>query len=795
MPRLWRVLRRRSSPYRSPHGLSSLATIAMLVVACPPSGAQAPADRAALEQRLVAIAAVAPSSASNDIPAIAAALDLASARTGNPTTRQLQVAMDRLDGLAARWTDWPWPRIAQAMVVKRLAQDGAHLLPFGGMHEGESFAQAHFRFLLDAVERDPEYPFAHSLAARSLEVLGERHLLGSERNLLERLLRSRSTNPLVSVVQARQLRASGQRAEALLELQAAVERGVDTGLAQLELARTLRGLGRRLEAREAYFAGLRHASSLSRDAYRHDLARVVHPDSLAGFADAPDDDLHDWVVAFWARRDAEAANLPGERLDEHLSRWVVAHSVFKLHNPWRRTQYDRVEQQFEGLAVNCIGTDPAFFEELWELEPSRRDDVRWDELLLDHRGVTLIRHGRPFARIAHARRPLGGGDRGSMASRVFREGLEIGDDHEATERFFSNTRYESWLMRIDDRWRFLHFQPSGALGDYAATTLATFLPADHWDYEALSNVMEDYREAARRLSSRTIPTYELVNGLWKITDAPGNCLGPVLPLIRQDRVNAHHAVARDTDTPRIIEDLDASIGMFGISNTGGPGAGEVVAVVAIPPGNLDELVKRSAELPVRLSRYSEGGGLHVLDTVLSLDRVVGTDAFGLLRVPSRQGAHTVGILVKSAAEGRGSYRVRTEVPVLGGEEFDLADLLLGRPDLPGSVSFASSAFPLSPYGIWPGSLPLMIGFQVRGVPVAEEFVLEVTVQPQGRGARGRDIRVRSRQQSTGPVSEHVVQLGLERLESGVYDVAVAVEYGGKRASRIRTIGVDGSNRR
>lgn len=756
------------------YGSRLMAFLVTAVAFCTPLTAQSFDIRAALETALADGGRLQLPPDAPEGAILARSISQLNSRT-MPATAELHWYFEGLEAMAARHGNWPWPILLEAAMLRRLALSGQQLLPFPGVAEGLSWSEAYFQKLLGAVKRDPSYRHARAMALDALELVGERVLGDDERELIKRELAHADPLPMAFVIQSRQERQAGRIDQSLRWLERIPDDGaVDRGILGLEKARTLRGLGRREEGRDAYFAGLRSLSELGRDAYRHDLARVLHPDSLAVFDSVATGLLEEFLRGFWAERDAVGANLPGERLDEHLQRWVIAHNVFRLHAPERRTQYKTLAP---ATAHDCIGPERDFLDLLWRLQPARTGDTRWEEQLLDHRGLVLLRHGRPYARVIGS---VPGKPLGSLESRIIRFGLELGDDHELSERHFFAVMNESWLMRLHGRWRFLFFRP-GQLGRYAPTTMDSFLPAVHWDYETLSVLISDYSEPARRLQNEPTFTSMLGAGLVEVVSAPGNCDPAVATVIATARNDARLMAGSDSDEPRLERQWNASARLYGLDH----GSRSSLTLVAAIP--VTELKGGSPLVPLRLGRFgSDSHALSVVDTTLLLRELKGQYAYGAMTIPMSDGSYTVGALM--GREPDGGFHLSDRLRTSRAPGLRISQLLLGHEIVPIGIPFAGEAFPLTPFEYWAHDTPMLVGYEVSGATPGSE--VEVITEVIRAGQRGSALRVSRRERVDDQgTTQRIVRLGLRNLQAGRYVVRVMVRHNGQTSSAERGVGV------
>jgi GWxTD domain-containing protein len=216
-------------------------------------------------------------------------------------------------------------------------------------------------------------------------------------------------DPTLQLARGRVEREAGEADSALLGFREALAAGADSGVALLELARTLYFARQPEAARVTYFAGAAAARSAAAVAlYRDDLQWIGTPAERATFDSLPDAAARAaWLAAFWSRRDVDAARDDGERLAEHYQRWFYARRHFRLVS--RHRHYDITEVYRSGQAE------------------------------FDDRGVIYLRHGAPDRRATYVCPPGSG------------------------EACAAN---ESWLYRRADGNRVFHFAARDDVQDY-----------------------------------------------------------------------------------------------------------------------------------------------------------------------------------------------------------------------------------------------------------------------------------------------------------------------------------------
>jgi GWxTD domain-containing protein len=190
---------------------------------------------------------------------------------------------------------------------------------------------------------------------------------------LEALRRAGATpaggDPEVLLARGRVEREVGDGDSALAAFHGYLDKGSNRSLGQLELARTLFLLGR-FDGAEPYYQGAASDDSTTVAAYRTDLATIASDSVLREFDNARGAQRATYLKNFWSSRDHTELRGEGERLREHYRRIFYARKNFQLTSNNRH--YDIVERYRSGS----------------------RD--------FDDRGVIYIRHGEPTDRATYA---------------------------------------------------------------------------------------------------------------------------------------------------------------------------------------------------------------------------------------------------------------------------------------------------------------------------------------------------------------------------------------------------------
>ena len=257
-----------------------------------------------------------------------------------------------------------------------------------------------------------------------------------------------------------------------------VARGGDRSIAALERARALAGTGDLDAAAQSYDSGLAVLTPEGLRLYRQDLAWITEVGELAGLETLSTADAPAWLHRFWLHRDATDVREEGDRLREHLRRWIVANERYRVVDPDRRTLF---HGPWAPIAP-CVTSDSFALGQAGAREGSDSLDPRRGERILDDRGLMYLRHGDPL-RVVWT---LGAGDRDRTAAEAAdraemrRSGLptSVADAEialRARARSLNDpgaSSAEVWTYFIDGRVRSFLFRGSNWLGTNTPSTLS-----------------------------------------------------------------------------------------------------------------------------------------------------------------------------------------------------------------------------------------------------------------------------------------------------------------------------------
>ncbi len=681
-----------------------------------------------------------------------------------------------------------------------LSDSGAPMKLSAGLHEGELYEEAAWRHLRDAIDIDPTGAAARALALTILVPEGDRELRADERDVVARLRSAGAPEAALMVVVGRDFRTRKMYDSALVMFDSAIALGADRGAIDLDRAHALSALGDSAAAARAYWDGLDHVTPATREAYRYDLAWMMPPDSLAPYDSVPGDSLAGWMQRFWARRDAEAANLPGQRLQEQLRRWTYAFEHFRVAIPWRHTQFNhRVEYGFEGMDA-CIGNDTELYDLLAREEPSHPHDVRHREPLLDHRGLIYLRHGAPVRRVygpgegfnadlladTMLSLPQSGADLGKATQDPTDSALpaycirNIRD----TQAGWPLGQNEAWLYWIDGSWRVLNFRGSCALGTYAATTLTSYLPVSGYsvgDWLARAELTPAYHDAAMQIFSYR-------------GSQPLTCVPQVTTAITAGRADADVATRTDSHTPYIARPWNAVVQAFALGS-GVDGSGEALVTFAIPIDSLAPQQSESGELTyavtTRMVAYDRRTGqTFAIDTVRHFLRPPAGHRHGSLagwfEFALGPGDWDLGVRMNQGVDSIGTYAMAPHLRVAGSDTLSMSDIVTGSATGLAWPAPDGSDFPVNALGAWTVGGSAELYFELRGVPAGAEYHSVVEVRDPA-DARKDMVRLEFADHANRATTTVRKTLGLAQLKPGDYQLVVTVTSGARQVSRAQRI--------
>jgi hypothetical protein len=609
--------------------------------------------------------------------------------------------------------------------------------------------------------------------------------------------RQRGADPVIHLALSRLAWSDGRYGDALREAYAYAEGG-DPAIVAIEAARALAAMGRIDSAALAYQSGMNAVSSQGRIAYREDLAWAATPDELVQFDSLATDSVGIWVALFWRQRDALEMRSDGERLREHLRRWVYGHQKFLVHRPDDAPIHSEGQRDNDQWNV-MQGTDPFLSMVLssvalnspgWKLYHR----TQWE---VDDRGAIYIRHGEPTKKVSDPSGPPN----------------------------------ESWLyQRATDRPIF-HFLGSHALGTTAATTLVASLPMtpEMLDsrgtldpkYSALGEYVRGRRESlyawskSRDAIDKNPEFFEAIkmiqqgrnprSGAVLATLGASAARGGSMPLMSpnlQEKAAAENERGRSTVIAGVSTDgfpqtfdrqLDAVVQLHGI----GIGPGEqrrVLAVFALDGKGLTPQSRPDGKpgyfypVAIRLVALDRSGGIvRQLDTTrnfVTADSLgTGQHLSGFLELPLPAGIYQVRALFSQPGTNAAAAGARDGIDLTGkSSELDISDLLLGREGSNLAWRFADQPFPLNPLNAFPRSTDAVLLYEISGLAPGVKYETVLAVRRPGDKPTSKPaIEVTTAFEPTGAYQLVRQGVGLSQLKPGPYWLEVTLRpVGGDR---------------
>ena len=800
------------------------------LLAAAPLSAQAPADRAALSALHDSLAAI-------QFPANLATLSpdraadrgkvMEDLRRGLLELRRGELSNDRgdfeaalqdLDDAMYREKQWPWVPYAMALTEEAMARRDMIAKPGPHQPMGMTYRETFIRDLANALERDSHFqPGVEHLLAL-LDEERDRAQPDEVVGLLHRLAQQREADPRVFLALARAERtaesddrehAAAHADTALALFQRYLDRGGDPAAGSLEEARALYDVGRDSDAVAAYHRGLAHLTKPARQFYRDDFAWIATPAELARFDSLPDDSIPAWADRFWALRDAEAIRRSGSRLPEHLRRWNYVYRHFRVFQPERRNQYGRVA--WAGITA-CSEPGLENLDDLSFENPSRTDDLRNHERLLDQRAVIYMRHGEPVVRM----RSLPGSDsvtvrRGATGS-IDSTGQTMDSAFAATSdtaaatiadaagQAFDSPRWDDltqsdaltyWVYWFAGRVRVYQFSGSGALGLNAPTTLRTTPVLSLTPLLQLARIDHRYAKLAHLVMTEGVIHHA----------TPNQCSAPFQEIRRDRRQDMVTAVRTDSYTLIFPKKIPVIVQTFAV---GRPerGNSRLLVEFAIPSDSLVPQPRTDGRSGIE---YRVTFRVTAVDTVQRIVRrmdttrtFVATDTLppgsaldGTLELAVPAGSYTVRAAIFQP--GRGASLERPEIafaPAAGA--LALSDLVLGRQGSGLTWTGADGARVwLNPLDQFPAGGELELYYELAGLRPGTEYRTAVGLRPEKEKNEQSGLHLVFAETAAAPSTAFRRSIDLAQLRPGRYILTVTVEESGsaRTITRERTVTV------
>ena len=717
--------------------------------------AQSPADRASLEVLRDSLAGVTDSVAlqqleaatipvarqHRDDPMIHLRLGFIAYRLGEITDTKSHYddAAGEFEWAAELRPEWPYPWYGLGLAELAIGEHGSMAIENIRQMLGKDFLSKAARAFARATEVDPS--FASAVVDLANTALTQR--IRPRLEVALSAVRLAAAGPAgrhadVQLVRGRVEREAGEADSALAAFSTYLRIGGDSGIGQLELARTAYFAGRPAQGWTSYFAGAHAATSAQAlTLYRLDLSWIADSAELTAFdgVATPDARRH-WLEQFWTRRDVVEARDVGERLAEHYRRWFYARRNFRLVS--RHRHYDITEV------------------------------YRTKQVEFDDRGVIYLRHGEPDKRAQFICQgpPDSPGD-GCAAN-------------------------ESWLYRRGGRGEpdlIFHFAARDDVQDFKLI-------------ESLADVFGFHRavRAASAGDPEIAALYQTRDQFGQLYSRVAHSQRAAGSELARDRQQGRRNITIGTTSDSYLQRFDQSLDVVASEFVVGAGtdSGQVLHVVfAIPADRLDPQpavdgngVRYPLEFRAIVSDSSDRVVAH-LDTlrVFGARQVLSRPSYltGRLAIPVPAGRYEFRLLVRSVDGNAGDLLIEPlTVERLEPQRFAVSDLVVGR-EGSGLVWFspAGDTVRLNPLQRFPEGAAVNLYYEIYGLPTGTPYHTVVRLEREGGrsvfnsigrlfGGGRSPVLLEFDAPSTGAVTR--VQRGLELrdVSKGTYRLAVVI---------------------
>ncbi len=674
------------------------------------------------------------------------------------------------DAAVRAQSNWPYARLGLAMSALELYRARAPIPSDYETRAGGSHYDGYVIQLRRLLELEPGFEPAITWLASTMEGELDREQPKQGIELLTRLVDSAGEQNLDALlVLARDARTHGAYPAAFARLDAYARAGGDHAVASLERARTLAATGDLGSAATTYLEGTHGLSPAGRAAYRLDLEWVARRAELAHFDSLAVESVPDYIARFWTLRDAQELRADGERLQEHLRRWVYVHEHFRVPDPQRRNAYARVfisNIRGPAGATACLEDGANSLDDLDYAEPSRAGRYRSGERVLDHRAIIYMRHGEPYLAVG---------------------GVQFNSDRAqgAAQEAASSNQYATWVYFIEGLPRFFNFQPNGALGSNQAGTMVLNEIPNLDAVLRLANFSPEYARLAGLLQF-----YQISRG----SVIPVNCQAPVRQVIREQREGAEAAVRTETYLRRMATQLPVSVQLYAMGQPG-KGDGELLVAVALStrelvPSSSDGQVDRFAMKIEVAAIDSVSGDVLRRDTTMTFSTPRSQPREGwmaaLMVMPLRPGQREVRVAVLQGSEDRGA--------VLGGRVYPAAsigmaisDVVLGRESTGLRWEHAGESLVVSPSDAYRVGAGLDLYYEVFGLEPGRAYRTELSLTQVTQVKASATLSFSDK--ATASEMGFSRRLVLQDLKPATYQVRIVIveEGSGRRTERTRSI--------
>ncbi len=296
---------------------------------------------------------------------------------------------------------------------------------------------------------------------------------------------------------------------------------------------------------------------------------------------------------------------------------------------------------------------------------------------------------------------------------------------------------ESWVYIIGGDLRLLSFRGSDAIGQYDATTLASYPAYSPGAWLQLSGTLQVYHDAGALIADR------LEHPLRGAVPTLPTCWKPIQAAIVRARADADSAVHNDTDAPPILFPWAFNSAMFALGRASDQ-TGEALVVVAIGGDSLHAELSHDGGVvyPVHL-RVSAWN--HKTDRTVLVDttRMIATrrplapgERLVLSQsIPLGAGDWEIALLATEENLQSGAYTLRRDVRVDRGPGVTLSDLVTGVTGAPSWIAPDGNPFPINVAATWTRGSSIELFYEVGGVEAGGSYRTTVEDHPARAGPR------------------------------------------------------------
>jgi GWxTD domain-containing protein len=553
---------------------------------------------------------------------------------------------------------------------------------------------------------------------------------------LEALRRAGSTpardDPQVMLARGRVEREVGDGDSALVAFRGYLERGPNHGLGDLEVARTLFLLGR-FDGVAPYYEGARSDDSATVASYRADLATIASDSVLREFDQMRGSRRAAYLRQFWTSRDHIELRAPDERLREHYRRIFYARKNFQLTSLNRH--YDIVERYRSGS----------------------RD--------FDDRGIIYIRHGEPSTRASYAAPNL--------------------------------EPNESWRYSRPDGDLIFHFVAREDVQDFK-------LVESLFDVLGFSNALalREDRASANPMAEQLMLSRERLSPIYQRLQSAGGIGTSRYQTEERMLGQASIALGTTTDSYELTfpSDLKVKSEVLAVGHDSG---GSLVQIAyAIPGASLEPMtVTRGYLYSVRLRFVAT-------DRTGKVAAALDTTRHFVSPAPVPTGEHLVGRAEVNVPPGRYEYRLAIQQGEESGVVLPTDTVRVGQPT---SAALALSDLVLgsrstnlfwrrsdsdtvtfNPLRTFKRNQEMDLYYEVEGLSAGTPYTVRISAKKNGGGGGlfkkifgggGAAISLKFEEQGAFPVGTSHRTLNLRSLKPGTYTLEVSVDDGQGRMDR------------